>query len=125
MRGDAQGGVPRVLHLLTRDAYGGTEVQIMNLVQRTHPDRVFQAVSMLTPEFVVHGRLSPLGVQVKSIGGRFGMAGHFVRLVSVLRKGRFDVLETYGFKVSLMARAARLFAGRPALGVGGRGRHFT
>jgi glycosyltransferase involved in cell wall biosynthesis len=119
------GGVPRVLHLLTRDAYGGTEVQIMNLVTRTHPDRIFQAVSMLTPEFVVHGRLAPLGVQVRSIGGRFGMPGKLYRLVQMLRQGRFDVVETYGFKVSLMARVARLFAGRPALVVGVRGIHFT
>jgi glycosyltransferase involved in cell wall biosynthesis len=121
----SRGEVPRVLHLLTRDAYGGTEVQVMNLVQRTHPDRVFQAVSMLTPEFVVHGRLAPLGVQVRSIGGRFGMAGKLYRLVNMLREGRFDVLETYGFKVSLLARVARLFAGRPALVVGVRGIHFT
>jgi glycosyltransferase involved in cell wall biosynthesis len=119
------GGVPRVLHLLTRDAYGGTEVQIMNLVQRTHPGRIFQAVSMLTPEFVVHGRLAPLGVQVRSIGGRFGMPGKLYRLVQMLREGQFDIVETYGFKVSLMARVARLFAGRPALVVGVRGIHFT
>jgi glycosyltransferase involved in cell wall biosynthesis len=118
--------VPRVLHLLTRDGWGGTEVQVMNLVQRTHPDRCEQTVAVIAPMVPGVGeRLARNGVPVRSLAGGFGIVGKAARLAGILRERTYDVVEAYGFKAGLIARVGALLGGRPAVVIGVRGIHFT
>jgi glycosyltransferase involved in cell wall biosynthesis len=125
MTATANGNVPRVLHLLACDNWGGTEIQISTQVKVMDPGAARQAVAILQPPGVVHERLTRMGAQVWSLAGPGGMAGAAVRLARILRSERFDILECFGFQAGLVARAARLADRRSKLVVGVRGLHFT
>lgn len=98
---------------------------MVNMVAATHPDMCEQTVSMLHGTGTVAGWFGACEVPIRSLDGRFGMVGRVLRLVRVLRERRPEVIEAYGFKAGLIARAAARFGGRPAVVIGVRGIHFT
>ena len=116
---------PRVLHLLSCDDWGGTEVQVAMSVEHGDPDRCVHHVATLAPPGVLTASLATKGVSVASLSGRLGPIGSIVRLARLLRRWRIDVLQVYGFRAGLVARPAALMGGRPALIVGIRGPHFV
>jgi glycosyltransferase involved in cell wall biosynthesis len=116
---------PRVLQLITRDAWGGAERQMLDMVLATHPNRCEQTVSMLDEAGALTERLRAQGVPVRPLGRSLGSIGQTVRLVRVLRERRPEVVEAYGFKSGLVARAAAPLGGAPAIVIGVRGIHFT
>jgi len=98
---------------------------MLDMVLATHPDRCEQTVSMLDEAGALTERLRAQGVPVRPLGRRLGSIGQAVRLVSVLRECRPEVVEAYGFKSGLVARAAAPLGGRPDIVIGVRGIHFT
>ena len=95
------------------------------LSDATHPR---QDVAILDPPGVVHARLSAAGVGVTSLAGPGGLAGASWRLSRLLARGGYDVLESYGFRAGLVARAGLGLAlprRPPRLVIGVRGLHFT
>jgi glycosyltransferase involved in cell wall biosynthesis len=81
---------------------------------------------VLDPSGPLHHVLRDDGVDVHPLGGRGGGAGAVLRLAGLLRSLRPDVMEAYGFRAALAARAARVLAARrvPLL-VGVRGLHIA
>jgi glycosyltransferase involved in cell wall biosynthesis len=107
-----------VLHLLACDDWGGTEVQVSTQAIRSSRERVAQDVAILAPPGPVHRRLVEAGVPVVSLAGAGGALGTLVRLVRHLHGGRYDVVEAYGFRATLLARAATLLGGSARLVAG-------
>lgn len=118
-------GPVRGLHVLACDALAGTEVQISNIVLRWPKGAGEQGVAILAAPGVLHARLRDGGRSVWSLAGRGGLAGAVVRLLRVMHRFRPDVVEAYGFRACLVARAACLLAGQLPLVVGVRSLHFT
>ncbi len=116
---------PRVLHLLAFDDWGGTEVQVAAQVLRWGGAPGTQAVAFLQPPGPITQRLRSGGCRAQSVAGPGGAAGAVARVVGLLRRDEFDVIEAYGLKAGLVARAAAPLGGRPAVVIGIRSRHFS
>ena len=116
---------PRVLHFLSCDDWGGTEVQVARLIEHGDPSRCIQHIATLAPPGVLTARLAAKGVAVASLSGRVGPIGTIVRLARLIRRWRINVVEVYGFRAGLVARPAVLLGGRPLLIIGVRGPHFV
>jgi glycosyltransferase involved in cell wall biosynthesis len=115
-----------VLHLLVTDSWGGTEVQVAELVKRAPVQgECRHAVAVLVPRGVLGTSLAAAGHEVHLLGGPGGALGYLYRLARLLRARRPDVLEAYGFRAAMTARAAIALSGaRPRLLVGVRGLHI-
>src|SRR3954471_7049951 len=115
---------PKVLHILRSDDWGGTEVQIATLLVRTPKALSVQRAAVLA-RATRRGALADAGVPAFSLAGRLGLASATWRLVGLLRRHRFEVIEAYGFRAGLVARVAAVFGGRPDVLIGIRGMHFA
>jgi glycosyltransferase involved in cell wall biosynthesis len=118
----AFGRVPiRVLQVLARDAFGGTEQMVATLASSLDPARVHCEVATLDRAGPVATRLDDAGVRVWSLGG--GASG-FARLARRVRREGYDVVNAYGFKPSLVCRLVTPRS-RTAVVVGVRGQHVA
>lgn len=115
---------PRVLHVLGCDDWGGTEVQVSTQIIEGDPGACRQDLVTLDPPGPVTARLRERGVAAGSLGGGNPYLA-VRRLAGLLRRGRYDVVEAYGFRAGLVARAARVLAPGSKLVIGVRGLHFT
>ncbi len=111
--------------MLASDNWGGTEVQVATQILRGDAAACDEAVAVLEPPGVLHEHLRENGVAGVSLAGRGGGPGMLLRLARLLRRGRFDVVEAYGFKAGLLSRAATGLVGGPRVLIGVRGLHFT
>ncbi len=114
-----------MLHLLAADGLGGTEVQVSTQAIEMLGRRVEQHVALLARPGPVFARLSRAGVPVGALGGSFGVGGQVLRLARMLRSRRIDIVEAYGFRALMVARAAALLGRRPRLIAGVRGLNLT
>jgi glycosyltransferase involved in cell wall biosynthesis len=115
---------PKVLHVLRSDDWGGTEVQVATLLVRAPKIGSVQRAAVLARP-ARRGALADAGVPAFSLAGHAGLASSTWRLVGLLRRHRFDVIEAYGFRAGLVARVAAVFGGRPGVLIGVRGMHFA
>jgi glycosyltransferase involved in cell wall biosynthesis len=115
-----------VLHLMVTDNWGGTEVQVAELVKRSAAtEACSHVVAFLAPHGGLGTDLAQRGHEVHLLGGRGGAVGSLCRLVALLRARRPDILEAYGFRAAMTARAAIALSGtRPRLVIGVRGLHI-
>src|SRR5262249_26014033 len=93
---------PRVLQVLACDAWGGTEVQVAGLVLATDRRHCEMEVAILDRPGPLSAHLSASSARVHRLSGPFGHAGALVQLAQVTRRGRFDVVEAYGFKAGML-----------------------
>lgn len=106
----AGAGPVRVLQVLAFDAHGGTEMMVASLLERLDREVVAAELATLAPAGPVAQRLRAAGVPVHSLGGD-GLPRAVARLASLLVRRRYDVVNAYGFKASLLASAlVRLLA---------------
>jgi glycosyltransferase involved in cell wall biosynthesis len=115
-----------VMHLLVTDDWGGTEVQVSELVARAgRSGGCEHIVAFLAPQGRISAKLAHAGHEVHSLAGPRGSAGAVVRLIRLIRRRRPDVIEAYGFRAAMSARAALALGGAgPRLVVGVRGLHI-
>src|SRR5262249_37298808 len=114
------------LHVLSRDAWGGTEVQVAELVVAANAVGAGRhEVAILDHPGPLSAHLRAAGVAVHGLWGRLGYAGALIRLARLLGARSFAVVEAYGTRVSWLARLARLPRRRPPLVVAVRGPHFV
>jgi glycosyltransferase involved in cell wall biosynthesis len=114
----------RVLQVLMCDGVGGTEAMVSTLVEQLDPADVTSEVVTLSGHGPVAARLIASGVRVRSLGRGNGVPVATRRLVEVIRREGFDVVNAYGFKATTAARfPARAFGARFVCGV--RGLHIT
>lgn len=115
---------PKVLHVLRSDGWGGTEVQVATLLVRAPKISSVQRAAVLT-RAARRGALADAGVPAFALSGHAGLVSATWRLVGLLRRHRFDVVEAYGFRAGLVARVAAMVGGRPGVLIGIRGMHFA
>jgi glycosyltransferase involved in cell wall biosynthesis len=115
---------PKVLHVLRSDEWGGTEVQVATLLVRTPKISSVQRAAVLATA-ARPGALADAGVPAFPLAGRAGLASSTWRLIGLLRRHRFDVIEAYGFRAGIVARLAASLGGRPGILIGIRGMHFA
>jgi glycosyltransferase involved in cell wall biosynthesis len=119
-------GPVRVLHVLPLDALAGTELMVASLILRSDADVVRHELATFQTPGPIAARLQAGSRVVASLGGRGGMAGATWRLLRLLRSRRYDVVNAYGLKASVVVRVlARLLRPRPVLVCGVRGMHVT
>jgi glycosyltransferase involved in cell wall biosynthesis len=116
---------PRVLHVLAEDIVGGTELLIASVAKHMHARGVAVGVATFFSPGPVHRQLTSWGIPVWALGGR-GPAVSTFRLARLLARRHYDVVECYGFKVSVLGRlAARVRRPRPLVVCGVMGAHIT
>ena len=115
-----------MLHVLACDELAGTELMVASLILRSDPRTVRHELAVLSGPGPIVGQLSAGSRPATALGGRGGLAGASFRLARLLRSGRVDVVNAYGFKASVVARLlVRLLGRRAAFVCGVRGRHVT
>jgi glycosyltransferase involved in cell wall biosynthesis len=116
----------RVLHVLALDTLAGTELMVASLVVRSDPRKVDHELATLQAPGPIAARLEPTDKTVVSLGGRGGFAGAAWRLARLLRSRRYDVVNAYGLKASVLARVlVRLLRRRAVFVCGVRALHVT
>jgi glycosyltransferase involved in cell wall biosynthesis len=115
----------RVLQALTTGGTGGTERMVASLVERLPAHGIDPEVSLLVGDGEVADTIGALGIPVHHLEGERSYRTAVARLAALFAARRFDVAHLYGFRMSLVARAAAIRAGvRPRLVHGIRGLHL-
>jgi glycosyltransferase involved in cell wall biosynthesis len=123
---NAQSRPIRVLQALTTAELGGTERMVLRLLEHTDRARVECDLSVLDGDGPVLAHARELGVRTIDLTGSGGPMGAGRRFRRLLVEGRYDVVHFYGFRMSLIGRAAaRLIGPRPRVIHGIRGVHVT
>jgi glycosyltransferase involved in cell wall biosynthesis len=116
----------RVLHVLALDTLAGTELMVASLIRHSDPAAVHHDLATMQGPGPIAERLAAVGRPVASLGGRGGILGASWRLARLLRARRYDVVNAYGLKASVIARVlARLLSPRPVFVCGVRALHVT
>jgi glycosyltransferase involved in cell wall biosynthesis len=89
-----------VLQVLARDLLGGTEHMVATLAERADRFQVRFEVALLDDPGPVAARVRAAGVPVLSLGGNLPRATG--RLARVLARRRFEVVNAYGFKATML-----------------------
>src|SRR4051794_9240878 len=96
---------PRVLQILTHDGVGGTEHMLALLLERIDRDALAMELVTLDRPGPIAARAATAGVRVRCLGGRGSLIA-LARLARLLARERFDIVNAYGIKASLVARVA-------------------
>lgn len=104
----------RVLHLITGLPVGGTQMMLTKLVaamDRTAFDVEVASLEVLRP---MAERISSFGVPVQTLEMKSGRLDprRLLRFVGWLRRGRFDVIQTWMYHADLLGGLAAKLAGR-------------
>jgi glycosyltransferase involved in cell wall biosynthesis len=91
----------RVLQVLTQDDIGGTELMVVALTDRLDARRVVCEVALFGKPGPVGAALGARNVTTHRLGSG---AESIVRLAVLLRRGRFDIVHSYGFKGPMLTR---------------------
>jgi glycosyltransferase involved in cell wall biosynthesis len=115
-----------VLHVLACDELAGTELMVASVVVHSPAETVSHELATLAPPGPIAARVAAGGRQTASLGGRWGLLGASYRLGRLLRSRRYDVVNAYGLKASVVARVlARFLQRRAAFVCGVRNLHVT
>jgi hypothetical protein len=95
----------RVLHVLAQDMIGGTELLVATVARHMYARGVPVEVATFFPPGPVHDQLTRQGVPVWALGGQGPIMSTY-RLGQLLSRSHYDVIECYGFKVSVLGRLA-------------------
>lgn len=107
----------RVLHLISGLSTGGTEMMLHRLLRDTDRTAAESMVVSLTAGGAMADSIRSLGVPVQSLDMRRGMPNPLaaLRLVSILRRFRPDVLQTWLYHADLLGLVAGRLAGVPVI----------
>jgi glycosyltransferase involved in cell wall biosynthesis len=112
--------------VLAYDELAGTELMVASLIRHSDPDRASHELAVLSTRGPIVEGLRAESRVATALGGRYGLAGAALRLARLMHARRYDVVNAYGFKASMVARIlVRLLGRRAAFVCGVRGRHVT
>jgi glycosyltransferase involved in cell wall biosynthesis len=104
---------------------GGTELMVVRLSEALAERGVHSEVAILSPAGPIAALLTASGIAVHSLDAS-NTGGRLVQLARLMRRGRFDVVNAYGFKASIFVRCLRAALRiRSATVVGVQGLHVT
>jgi glycosyltransferase involved in cell wall biosynthesis len=103
----------RVLHVITGLGIGGAELQLWSVLRHTRYDADVVALYNSGP---VAERLRHDGVSVRDLGMRRNtQLSALLRLYSIIRDGRYDVVHAHLYRAQIYARPAARLARTPAV----------
>lgn len=102
----------RILFVNHSLAMGGIETMIVDMVRLLPRDQYHAEVAVFEGGGTLEQVLEKEGIAVHRLGKREGVdAGLFLRLRTLLREGRFDILHTHNYAAWLYGNVARRLAG--------------
>jgi len=107
----------KLLFLITGLAYGGAEIQLVNLaISLKKRGWEVRVVAMLPPQAFTE-ELKDAGIPLSTLNMRRGVADPraVFRLVKILREWRPDIVHSHMVHANLLARVARIFYKIPVL----------
>jgi starch synthase (maltosyl-transferring) len=108
--------VTSILYLITDLDVGGAERALLELVGRLDRTRFRPTVCSLASDGSLAKEFSDLGVPVVHLGmDRLWQIPHALRLLRLLRGGRFDILHTFLFHANVLGRVLGRIAGVPVV----------
>jgi glycosyltransferase involved in cell wall biosynthesis len=103
----------RVLHVITGLGIGGAELQLWSVLRHTRHDA--DVVTLYNPGPVTE-RLRDDGLSVRDLGmQRNTQLSALLRLHSIIREGRYDVVHAHLYRAQVYARPAARLARTPAV----------
>ncbi len=108
----------RVLHVITGLTFGGAEVMLYRLIAATQSREMSHEVVSLTELGEVSGRIRQLGVPTHALGmrrSRLPDPVKLMRLVSLIRASRPDLVQTWLYHADLLGGLAAKLAGAPRI----------
>lgn len=108
----------RILHVITTLDTGGAEIMLYKLLRGLDRTRFEPEVVCLTPPGIVSRWILELGIPVHTLGMRLGMPNPLgvMRLARLIRKGGFELVQTWMYHADLVGGlAARLGGGPPVI----------
>jgi glycosyltransferase involved in cell wall biosynthesis len=107
------------------DEVGGTETMVASLLEQMDGGAVESELATLAGPGPIAARVASRGIPVRSLGDGGSLPLAAGRLARVLRHGRFDVVNAYGLKATMLARAGRAVSPRTRFVCGVRGLHIS
>jgi glycosyltransferase involved in cell wall biosynthesis len=107
----------QIIHLITSLDVGGTETALYRLLASMDRSTFENRVICLIPPGPVGEKIASLGIPVTSLNmppGRPTLAG-FIQLISLLRKTKPDILQTWLYHADLLGLLAGKLAGVPSI----------
>lgn len=107
----------RIVHVVTGLDVGGAEVMMCRLLERFDRDEFDFSVVSLRPLGPLSGRIEKTGLKLQSlrITGVASLIIGFFRLVSILRKEKPDLVQTWMYHADLVGSIAAWVAGVPRI----------
>lgn len=103
--------MPRVLHIISGLAVGGAEMALYRLVTGSRDSKYTHAVVALTPGGVIGQRLREVGIELTAFDFRRSPVSHFFDLLSLMRRSRPDIVQTWLYHADMFGGVAARLAG--------------
>ena len=106
----------RIFYLITDLDIGGAEKMLFELVKRIDRSKFTPEVGCLKGEGILGEKLKALGIKVKYFQvERFWNIIKLFKIISFLRKEKFDILHSYLFHANIIGRVCGRIAGIPII----------
>jgi glycosyltransferase involved in cell wall biosynthesis len=108
----------RIVFIITGLSTGGAETMLLKLLERLDRNRFSPYVISLTALGEIGPRIAALGIPVEAMGIKPGLPSPmgFLRLVSVIKRIKPDVVHTWLYHADLLGGLAARLAGVSAIG---------
>lgn len=108
----------RIVFIITGLSTGGAETMLLKLLERLDRNRFSPHVISLTALGEIGPRIAALGIPVETMGIKPGLPSPmgFLRLVSVIKRIKPDVVHTWLYHADLLGGLAARLAGVSAIG---------
>ena len=101
----------RVLHVIAGLETGGAEVALYRLIAGSRGGNYTHAVVALTPEGPMGARLRHVDIELNALDFRQAPAASFLKLVSLMRATRPDIVQTWMYHADMLGGIAARLAG--------------
>lgn len=103
--------MPRVLHVISGLTVGGAEMALYRLVTGSRDSTYKHAVVALTPDGALGQRLRDAGIELTAFDFKSSPISHFFDLLSLMRRSRPDIVQTWLYHADMFGGLAARLAG--------------
>lgn len=103
--------MPRILHVIAGLETGGAEMALYRLIKNSRDSNYTHMVATLTPEGAMRQRFHEDGIELIAFDFKNAPILQFFRLISLIRKVRPDVVQTWMYHADLLGGVAARLAG--------------
>lgn len=103
--------MPRIVHIITGLGSGGAETALYRLIISSGGGKYTHAVVSLTAEGSMHQCFHDAGIEVIAFNFKRSPLSGFLRLVTLLRKTRPDIVQTWMYHADIFGGLAARLAG--------------